>query len=159
MSPISGWLKGLRQCFASLQRGKKVDNHHHLAVSCGPRIITLRTDTYVVSTVTGLCESKSISNPSFVVPADRHREGMPYGALYGSPNNNNKIKSCTPYICATSNRAMLLVSLRYDQHGCVIQRTPSFRIEDSVLRDAYWSHPPTAVRAPVKRSIPVLLTA
>lgn len=42
---------------------------------------TLR-HTYVVSTVTGLCKSKiCISNPSFIVPADRPREGMPYGAL------------------------------------------------------------------------------
>ena len=66
---------------------------------------------------------------------------------------------------------MYSVHMRYIKPGHVVSLTPIrstwmrhpahtlFRIEDSVLRDAYWSHPPTAVRAPVKRSIPVLLTA
>ena len=70
----------------SLQRGQiKFDSHLTSTVSCGPRIkhycTSVPPSRYVVSTVTSLCESKSISNPSFVVPADRHGEGMPYGAL------------------------------------------------------------------------------
>ncbi len=80
-----GSTKGLKQCFTSPQRGKmgrhSTPKSTARIVSCGPRI--KHSMTYVVSTahVTGLCESKSINDPSFIVPADRPREGMPYGAL------------------------------------------------------------------------------